>query len=149
MRWCSTGAHQTTVADCTNERGLLQASCQECLARRRQRHAEVAAAAAAVNAAADAAAEQAVANDADANPALHGLDEDEFDLIFGDGAEYMNIQLPDDSVLNAREAGLMANFEEALNNIKLESCDTCYEESFDMKLVERQCASCRNDKCDP
>ncbi|KAF6749533.1 hypothetical protein DFP72DRAFT_743886, partial [Ephemerocybe angulata] len=75
--------------------------------------------------------------------------DDEFDEIFGTGAEFANVHLPSDSVLDAREAGLMANFEEALGNIKLECCAACHEEGFEMKLIEGQCSSCRNDKCDP
>ncbi|KAJ3507790.1 hypothetical protein NMY22_g16823 [Coprinellus aureogranulatus] len=152
-RWCAAGAHETTIEACTNADGVLLASCQVHLARRRERNAQLREAAAALNAAADDLAEQAVGNDPvperhDEDGEHSFEDEDEFDRFFGSGEELMEVDLPEDSALDAREAELMRNFERALDNIAFESCDSCMEEGFDLKIIEGKCSSCRNDKSD-
>jgi hypothetical protein len=74
---------------------------------------------------------------------------DEFDAVFGDGNDLMNIDLPSDSALSDREATLMARLNEELAAIKYESCDYCLEDAFGLNVVDGMCASCRRDPGDP
>lgn len=57
---------------------------------------------------------------------------DEFDKAFGDGADLMNVDLPDDSALSQREAA-----------------NDCLEDGFDLNLADGRCSRCHGDKGDP
>ncbi|KAH6902090.1 hypothetical protein BKA70DRAFT_1063144, partial [Coprinopsis sp. MPI-PUGE-AT-0042] len=72
-------------------------------------------------------------------------DEDEYDRLFPDEDVFMNIDLPEDSALNAESAHLMEKFEQALNEIKLRACRVCNEESFDKQPEDGVCVSCVNE----
>jgi hypothetical protein len=74
---------------------------------------------------------------------------DEFDVVFGDGNDLMNIDLPSDSALSDKEATLMATLNEKLAAIKYESCDYCLEDAFGLNVVDGMCASCRQDTGGP
>jgi hypothetical protein len=80
--------------------------------------------------------------------AAEGIDTvavDEFDATFGDGADLMDIDLPADSAVSAREATLLKNLDEKLGAIKFETCDSCWEEGFDLDTKDGMCGSCRRD----
>jgi hypothetical protein len=74
---------------------------------------------------------------------------DEFDKAFGDGADLMNVDLPDDSALSQREAALLKNLNKKLDEIKYETCNDCLEDGFDLNLADGRCSRCHGDKGDP
>jgi hypothetical protein len=74
---------------------------------------------------------------------------DEFDNVFGDGTNLMNVDLPDDSALSRHEAALLENPNKQLDEIELKTCDDCLEEGFDLSVEDGRCSSCRNDTGDP
>jgi len=110
--------------------GTLRATCRACLTRQRERRA-------ALSAAVDIARqveqefEAAALQDGDAE-GVEVPDVDEFDEAFGDGADLMNVDLPDDSALSQREAA-----------------NDCLEDGFDLNLADGRCSRCRDDKGDP
>ena len=71
---------------------------------------------------------------------------DEFDLVFGNGGDLTGIGLPADSAVSAQEASLLKNLNEKLDAIVFETCDSCWEEGFDLNVKDRMCGSCRRDK---
>ena len=77
------------------------------------------------------------------------VDVDEFDTIYGDGANLMDIDLPNNSTLSHHEATLLANVNQKLDEIKFEACNYCLEEGFDIKVADEMCLSCPSDKGDP
>lgn len=60
----------------------------------------------------------------------------------------MDIDQPTDSALDAREARLLQSLNEKLAAIRYDSCDCCWEEGFDLHVVDGECSSCRRDKGD-
>jgi len=76
-------------------------------------------------------------------------DVDEFDAIYGDGTDLMDIDLPDNSALSHHEATLLENLNRKLDEIKFEACNYCLEECFDLKVADEMCLSCQSDKGDP
>ncbi|KAF8075817.1 hypothetical protein FPV67DRAFT_1391300, partial [Lyophyllum atratum] len=74
---------------------------------------------------------------------------DEFDGIFGNGADLMDIDLPDDAAIPDRENRLLQTFSEKLAELNFETCDVCFEEGFTLKLQDGICHRCREDKADP
>lgn len=80
--------------------------------------------------------------------AAEGIDTmaiDEFDATFGDGADLMDVDLPADSAVSAREATLLQNLNEKLGAIKFDSCDSCWEEGFDLDAKDGMCGTCHCD----
>ncbi|KAJ7129857.1 hypothetical protein C8R43DRAFT_847231, partial [Mycena crocata] len=74
---------------------------------------------------------------------------DEYDTVFGDGADLANVDLPEDSALTDIEAQCISNFEAVLNAIKIETCSCCQEEGFHVKLKPSgMCSRCETDKRD-
>ena len=62
----------------------------------------------------------------------------------------MNINLPDDSALSAREQALLKQLNEKLDDIKFETCNYCFElEGFGMQVNYGMCATCKRDNGDP
>ena len=139
LRWCISGVHQVTVEDCTSPGGIIHASCLVCLERWHETYAaQVAAAAIDQNAEQDTVdgregvATEPVVNDGE----------------FGDGAEWMDLDLPDDSAVSAREKILLQKMRETLANVKMQQCSTCCERTFDIKSDNPayECQRCHTDK---
>ena len=127
------------------ENGTLRATCRACLTLRRERRVEL-----------EQAATGDLEHEQEAAALLQGDAEgvataniDEFDAVFGDGADLMNLDLPDDKALTERESALLRNLNKELDKIKFETCDHCLEEGFDMSVEDGMCSSCRRDKADP
>ncbi|EDR02224.1 uncharacterized protein LACBIDRAFT_309848 [Laccaria bicolor S238N-H82] len=80
---------------------------------------------------------------------VHIEEVDEFDEVFGNGADFMDIHLPGDPALSARETVLLKKLDEKLNAITFQLCDCCLEEGFDLNVVDGTCSRCRNNKGDP
>jgi hypothetical protein len=74
---------------------------------------------------------------------------DDFDNVFGDGTDLMNVDLPDDSALSQHEATLLENLNKKLDEIEFKTCDNCLEEGFDLKIEDGRCSRCRDDTGDP
>ncbi|KAF9536059.1 hypothetical protein CPC08DRAFT_652285, partial [Agrocybe pediades] len=74
---------------------------------------------------------------------------DDYDDVFGDGLDLMDVDLPDDTALSERERVLLEKFEAKLAALSYETCDICLEEGFEMHLEAGVCASCKRDKGDP
>ena len=137
------GGHQVSAEDCISDDGILRAACRACLTRRREQRAALSAPVTQdLEAEAEAAALQGDAEGVE-------VDVDEFDAVYGDGADLMDIDLPNDSALSHREATLLANLNRKLDEIKFEACNYCLEEGFDLKVADEMCLSCRSDKGDP
>ncbi|KAF8196250.1 hypothetical protein K438DRAFT_1515280, partial [Mycena galopus ATCC 62051] len=74
-----------------------------------------------------------------------GVQVDEYDAIFGDGSD-MNIDLPDDSAVDARAAAAIKTFNEKLAELRIEHCSGCREEGFHIKLTAQDlCSRCSGD----
>ncbi|KAJ3505917.1 hypothetical protein NLJ89_g7163 [Agrocybe chaxingu] len=144
MHWCTFGAHQVTIAECTAPDGTLHATCQQCLTRSRQRYAQT------VREDHHSAENdfELAAND-DAAEGVEAIPVDDFDAVFGDGSDLMDIDLPEDSAVSDRELQLLKNLDEKVAEITYQSCDFCLEDGFNLKVVDGKCLSCRNDKGDP
>ncbi len=76
-------------------------------------------------------------------------DTDEFDLIFGAGDNFVDLDVLEEDALNAREKQLLTTFRNKLDNIILESCTCCLERDFGRHVVDGECARCRKDKAGP
>lgn len=141
-RWCVIGQHRVTLDACLSAEGILRANYQDCLTRRhlqaQQRR--------------DADAEGGIDDgvlDAEEDDGIETAAGDEFDDVFGDGSDLMDIDLPTDSALDAREAKLLQDLNEKLAAVQYEACNNCWEEGFDLHVVDGSCSSCRNDKGEP
>ncbi|KAJ7592186.1 hypothetical protein C8J56DRAFT_780947, partial [Mycena floridula] len=77
---------------------------------------------------------------------VHIVEPDEFDNEFGDGQEFVNLLLPDDSAISACEKGLLQNFLKAEKALSHDTCPVCHEIDWDMKMKDGQCHRCRDDK---
>ena len=91
---------------------------------------------------------EAAAGDGDAE-GVETVEADEYDAVFGDGHDLMDVNLPDDSALSAREQALLKKLNEKLADIKFETCDYCLEEGFNMQVDLGMCATCKRDNGDP
>ncbi|KAF9501700.1 hypothetical protein BDN71DRAFT_1348697, partial [Pleurotus eryngii] len=80
---------------------------------------------------------------------IETAEDDEFDAVFGDGSDLMNIDQPTDHVLSVREEELLKSLNEKLAALKYESCDICCQEGFDLNVADGICSSCVADKGDP
>ncbi|OBZ66500.1 hypothetical protein A0H81_13517 [Grifola frondosa] len=80
---------------------------------------------------------------------VESVEMDEFDQIFGDGAEYMNIDVPEESALSGTEATLLGSFQDKLAALTLQTCGSCQEQGFNLNIKDAVCSRCRNDKGDP
>ncbi|EDR04581.1 uncharacterized protein LACBIDRAFT_330518 [Laccaria bicolor S238N-H82] len=136
---------RVSVEDCMAENGTLRATCRACLTLRRERRVEL-----------ERAAMGDLEHEQEAAALLQGDAEgvattnaDEFDAVFGDGADLMNLDLPDNKALTERESALLRNLKKELDKIKFETCDHCLEEGFGMNVEDGMCSSCRRDKADP
>jgi hypothetical protein len=142
------GSHdQVSVEDCTSDDGSLRATCRAYLRRKHERRLALSAAVEAaqqVEQEFEAARLQGGDAEGDEVP-----DFDEFDEAFGDGADLMDVNLPDDSALSQREATLLENLNKKLDEIEFGTCDDCLEDGFDLNLVDGRCSRCRSDKGDP
>ncbi|EPS94701.1 hypothetical protein FOMPIDRAFT_11021, partial [Fomitopsis schrenkii] len=74
---------------------------------------------------------------------------DEYAQFFDDGSSYMDIDVPEENALPAREASLLATFHEKLASLSLEACTTCHERAFNMNLHDGECSRCRRDRAEP
>ncbi|KAF7307266.1 ATP-dependent DNA helicase [Mycena indigotica] len=59
---------------------------------------------------------------------------DEYDEFFGDGSDMMDIDLPEDSAISAREAAAIAKMNAELAQLEIGRCSGCREEGFDVQL---------------
>jgi hypothetical protein len=146
MRWCAPGSHQVLTEECQAEDGRIRAACGACLARLRERTAAAALAQEQIAAMRNDYEDAAGDGDADG---IEGVAIDEFDAEFGDGNDLMDVDLPDDSAVSARERALLKILDEKLADIKFETCDYCLEEGFSMQVNNGMCASCKRDNGDP
>ncbi|KAF8194467.1 hypothetical protein K438DRAFT_1542727, partial [Mycena galopus ATCC 62051] len=72
-----------------------------------------------------------------------------YDAIFGDGSD-MNINLPDDSAVDAKAAAAIKTFNEKLAELRIENCPGCCEEGFHIKLTPQDlCSRCSGDNSEP
>lgn len=141
------GSHQVTVNDCQADDGQIRATCRACLSDRARRREEAAAAAQEQHSALEGDYETAAGDDD--TEGIEGAAIDEFDAEFGDGNDLMDIDLPDDSAVSAREKALLKKLDKKFLEIKFETCDYCLEEGFDMQVDNGMCAACKRDKEDP
>lgn len=74
---------------------------------------------------------------------------DEYNEIFGDSQDLMDVDLPEDSALTDCEGKLLQTMNEKLDALRIEMCTTCIEEAFNMNLQAGICLWCRNDKGEP
>lgn len=145
-RWCTPGGHRVSITACTAEDGTIRAACRDCLAEQRARYA------AAVAAAQDEQHAQDETENSLGDDHAEGFEAaamDEYDEIFGDGQDLMDVDLPEDSALTDREAKLLQTMNEKLDALRIETCTTCMEEGFNMNLQVGICSRCRNDKGEP
>ena len=137
--------HQVSVEDCLTENGEIRACCQACI--NRQARFRENAIPAIVERQHITGADGFEAADGDDVPeGVNAVAVDEFDSIFGTGADLTDVSLPADSAVSAHEATLLKNLNEKLDAIKFEACDTCWEEGFDLDMKDQMCGSCRRDK---
>ena len=146
QRWCASGRHQVTVEECRADNGEIRATCLACLSNR-ARVCEQAALAQAQRLALEDGYEAAAGDDN--AEGIEVIEVDEFDAIFGDGHDLMDVDLPDDSAASAREKALLKKLDEKLADIKFETCDYCLEEYFNMQINNGMCAACKQDNGDP
>ncbi|OBZ72855.1 hypothetical protein A0H81_07000 [Grifola frondosa] len=145
QRWCSGCRHQVTQDACQDTNGTLHATCQACRARHQARElAQVAAA----QQNADHNIEHEDVPENDQPEGIQSVEIDEFDHILGDGAEYMNIDAPEENALNAMEEVLLASFREKLAALVLQACNICHEQGFDLNVRDDLCSRCKSDKGD-
>jgi len=88
---------------------------------------------------------EAATGDDDAD-GVETVDVDAFDHIFGDGADLMNVDLPTNFAVSAREEAQSKNLNEKLDAIEFETRDSCWEEGFDLDVKDGICGACRHDK---
>ena len=71
---------------------------------------------------------------------------DEYDAVFGDGHDFMDVDLLDDSCSICERAGLLKKLRvnEKLDDIKFETGDYCLE-GFGMQIDHGMCATCKQD----
>ncbi|KAJ7635003.1 hypothetical protein FB45DRAFT_743710, partial [Roridomyces roridus] len=145
LHYCTHGKHEVTVAECTAADGTVRANCIACLARRQEAYAR----------AADARAQREVENQGDGDglaeedEGVQTVPTDEFDAIFGDGSDLMDVDLPEDNALVSDEAQCLRKVRDALDALRFENCGTCREEGFHIKLRSSgMCARCASDKKD-
>ncbi|KAJ7816904.1 hypothetical protein B0H13DRAFT_1663037, partial [Mycena leptocephala] len=70
---------------------------------------------------------------------------DEYDAMFGDGSD-MDIDFPDDTAVNSREARAIKTVNEKLAELCIGHCNGCREEGFDVKMrTEDLCTRCSAD----
>ncbi|KAJ7061425.1 hypothetical protein C8F01DRAFT_956965, partial [Mycena amicta] len=87
--------------------------------------------------------------DDDADGVARNQPVDEYDEIFGNGGEMMDIDLPEDVAVSAREATAMAKMNAELDALSIRQCAGCREESFDLKLKTATfCGRCADDMGD-
>jgi hypothetical protein len=133
------------VEDCQGENGEFQANCHACLDRNAQLREQAAAATVEEQQFGLADTFEAALGD-DAAEGVDATLANEFDAVFGDGNDLMDIDLPADSAMSAQEAALLESLNDKLDAIKFEACDLCWEEGFDLDAKDRICGTCRRDK---
>ncbi|KAF7293450.1 hypothetical protein MIND_01122500 [Mycena indigotica] len=142
MHFCTSGAHNVTDAERTED-GRVYANCNACRARRRAKYAAMHA---------EGNVDVELGEDAAGDDAAEGVaqtPDDEFDEFFGNGAEFMDIDLPEDSALSAREAAAIAKMNAELAALSISRCSGCREEGFDVKLkTATLCSRCDRDEGD-
>jgi hypothetical protein len=148
QRYCVAGSHQVSLHDCTSGDGALRTSCRGCLRRwRDERHAALEATAAAAVQHPEVPADENWHNgDVDG---VEVAQFDEFDNVFGDGSDLMDVDLPLDSALSRGDAALLNNLNKKMDEIDFSTCDDCLEEGFDLTLVDGTCSRCRRDTGHP
>ncbi|TFK89922.1 hypothetical protein K466DRAFT_464337, partial [Polyporus arcularius HHB13444] len=77
------------------------------------------------------------------------VERDEYEDYFGDDTELMNLDVPEESALNACEAAHSEAFQKKIEALTLQSCSVCHEQGFDLNVRDSQCSRCRTDKGDP
>lgn len=131
LHHCVACSKNVTEAECTDNGGILRLTCNACRAARNAAHAaRRAEALAAAEAEAVDDAEEPVEGYAVADEGVEAVDaEDFFDNIYGDGNEFMNIDIPEEQTLNAAETDLLKTFRAELDKLHLASCSCCHEQS--------------------
>ena len=61
----------------------------------------------------------------------------------------MDVDIPSDGALSVREAASLETLNRKFDAIKYESCDSCWEDGFDLHVIDGCCTSCRRGKADP
>lgn len=138
MGWCTCCKRQVTEDDCRTAEGVVRATCNACRARLHNR----------------------ASNHRDGVEPDHGEDmpdapdipdgveavaRDEFDELYDDTINFMNIDVPEENVLNASEEERFRPFTQKLSDLKLEECETCRERDCDSQLQNGSCKRCRRD----
>ena len=100
LRWCSARNHQVSVEDCQDENGEIYALCRACLNHRAQIREGAAAAIAEERQFAFPDAFEATLGD-DAAEGVDATVVDEFDTVFGNGADLTDVNLPNDTTVSA------------------------------------------------
>ncbi|KAJ3971491.1 hypothetical protein EV361DRAFT_799995, partial [Lentinula raphanica] len=77
--------------------------------------------------------------------AIHVVEHEDYDTFFGDGHEFAEINLPDDSCVNAQ---CIKRFLDADSSLTYTSCSICEERDWNMDVREGVCKRCRKDKGD-
>ncbi|KAJ3751768.1 hypothetical protein EV360DRAFT_11094, partial [Lentinula raphanica] len=80
--------------------------------------------------------------------AVQVVDQDDYDHFFGDGHEFDDVILPEDSCINDREAQYIKNFVDADDALTYTSCSICEERDWNMEPRDGVCKRCRKDKAD-
>ncbi|KAJ7606208.1 hypothetical protein FB45DRAFT_711770, partial [Roridomyces roridus] len=71
---------------------------------------------------------------------------DEYDAVFGDSADLLDVHLPEDSALSPREAAAIRTVNEKLADLTIGHCAGCREEGFDVKMkTPTLCTRCSGD----
>ncbi|KAI0266026.1 hypothetical protein BGY98DRAFT_890421, partial [Russula aff. rugulosa BPL654] len=67
---------------------------------------------------------------------------------FDDDTAWMNVDLPLDTAVSAREKNLLGDMRRTLANVNMQQCDTCHERAFDLAIrrESNECSRCHADK---
>ena len=79
---------------------------------------------------------------------IETVEQDEFELL-DDETEWMNIDLPEETVMNDSDSRKFVNFQSKLKALRLEDCEGCCERDFSMDIRNGLCSRCRADRGDP
>ncbi|KAF7329237.1 hypothetical protein MKEN_00184400 [Mycena kentingensis (nom. inval.)] len=91
--------------------------------------------------------EEMVPDEEEDSEGVETVEVDEYDMVFGDGHEMADLDLPEDPALSANETRHLKNFDDALDDIRISRCVCCHEEGFHIKLkTATTCTRCHSDK---
>ncbi|KAJ7578869.1 hypothetical protein C8J56DRAFT_797036, partial [Mycena floridula] len=72
--------------------------------------------------------------------------DDEFDAAFGNGDDFMDVDLPEDSAVPPNDQHHLKAFTAALDDLHIQQCPLCREEAFSSQPAGEMCTSCSADK---